>query len=672
MDSIHSNSQGSRRGDTRSDKSTKDAGTDCRLEGEEDKTRPLGGSSITVVAATTANPTASSSSSTTVSDSIPTSFRPFDGRTDFRSWLRRFRFHTNEFSCHLDIRERVLRFGSEPPPLCHTNLVSQEDEIWAAISAAVALPPTNLDSILPADAELDKQDRMDLKSLLATFEDVFAWDERSLGRSTLVRHAIDTGSAKPVRDTPVALSLGISSDPGAKKDGKLRFCIDYRRLNAVTTRDSFPLPRIDVTLDALAGAQWFSTLDLKSGYWQVEVEPKDRPKTAFILPQGLFEFETMPFGLCNVAATFQRLVRSVLAHLYPSHCLIYLDDVIVFGKSISQHNENLRAVLMALRDAGLRLNPQKCTFLRKKVTFIGHEVSTEGIHASSDKIEAIKKWPIPTTATEALQWLQKIKDAEGKLARWQELLQQFDFSFHFRSGKKHANADAMSRRSADTGDKLPTEDSHFITALIISEPTRHHWAIAQSTDPDTAIVYDHQLNGRHRPTDSELRGSSDSARIIRSNWAHLLMENDLLFFKDDTHSQPRLVVPGSLVLPILDDLHRELGHLPLPIFDDYQPDAYVLELQETLRTTHNLARTHLESAYTRQKAYFDQHVSGAPYDPGDLVLRYRPTPPVGTSSKFFHPWEGPFIVIDFFPPSTYTIRDAQSAGDPSLPSTMIS
>nr|VZI33480.1 unnamed protein product [Spirometra erinaceieuropaei] len=119
----------------------------------------------------------------------------------------------------------------------------------------------------------------------------------------------------------------------------------------------------------------------------------------------------------------------------------------------------------------------------------------------------------------------------------------------------------MSRRPADTGDKLPTEDFHFISALTISELTRHHWAIAQSTDPDTAIVYDHQLNGRHRPTDSELRGSSDSARIIRSHWAHLLMENDLLFFKDDTHSQPRLVVPGSLVLPILDDLHRELGHV---------------------------------------------------------------------------------------------------------------
>ncbi|BHF74707.1 hypothetical protein SprV_0501779500 [Sparganum proliferum] len=103
------------------------------------------------------------------------------------------------------------------------------------------------------------------------------------------------------------------------------------------------------------------------------------------------------------------------------------------------------------------------------------------------------------------------------------------------------------------------------------------------------------------------------------------------------------------------------SHLPLPSCDDYQP-----ELQETLRTKNNLAGTHLESAYTRQQAYFDQDVHGAPYVAGDLVLRYRPTPPVGTSSKFFHPWEGPFVVIDFLPPSTYTIRDAQSTGGPVL------
>nr|VZI25328.1 unnamed protein product [Spirometra erinaceieuropaei] len=383
----------------------------------------------------------------------------------------------------------------------------------------------------------------------------------------------------------------------------------------------------------------------------------------------------------------------------------------------------------------------------------------------------------------------------------------------------------MSSRPTDTDDKLLTEDFHFITALTISEPTCHHWAIAQSTDPDTVIVYDHQLNGRHRPTDPELRGSSDSARIIRSHWAHLLMENDLLFIKDDAHSQPQLVVPGSLVLPTLDDLHRELGHvghvktqaavrqrfwLPrlreqVSIFSNTCPtcatfkgpkprrraprrraplqsmataltfervgidvighipvtltgNRYILvmidyftkwaeavaiprqdaasdttallttwicrfgapislhsdcganfesrlvrdvcdqlqihkthitpahsegkdQVERTNRTLINLLKVFAEDhnphnwdvrlpyamiAYRCTKVYFDQHVSGAPYAPGDLLLRYRPTPPVGTSSKFFHPWEGPLVVIDFFPPSTYTKRGAQSAGGPVL------
>nr|VZI45708.1 unnamed protein product [Spirometra erinaceieuropaei] len=256
-------------------------------------------------------------------------------------------------------------------------------------------------------------------------------DDTSLGRTAVIRDSIDTGTSKPLWQPPrripphfqkevsdliqTMLTTGIirpSKSPWAspvtlvpKKDGKLLFCIDYRRLNAVTTRDSFPLPRIDVTLEALAGAQWFSTLDLKSGYWQVEEEPKDRPKTAFILPQGLFEFETMPFGLCNAAATFQRLMQSVLAHLYPHSCLIYLDDVTVFGRTAQQHNANLAAVLSALRDAGLRLNPQKCKFLCRKVTFLGHEVSPQGIQASQEKLEAVRSWPTSKTPTEVRGFL---------------------------------------------------------------------------------------------------------------------------------------------------------------------------------------------------------------------------------------------------------------------------
>ncbi|BHF70481.1 hypothetical protein SprV_0301353200 [Sparganum proliferum] len=334
-------------------------------------------------------------------------------------------------NCCIMVKDRILSLGHKSLPNHPPAAEFDEEAICAAIAASVALPPTSVDTVLPPDDTVSLTDKEELKSLLTAFSDVFAWDDTSLGRTAVIRHSIDTGTSKPLWQPPrripphfqkevsdliqTMLTTGIirpSRSPWAspvtlvpKKDGKLRFCIDYRRLNAVTTRDSFPLPRIDITLEALAGAQWFSTLDLKSGYWQVEVEPCDRPKTAFILPQGLFEFETMPFGLCNAAATSQRLMQSVLAHLYPQSCLIYLDDVIVFGRTARQHNANLAAVLSALRDADLRLNPQKWKFLCQKVTFLGHEVSPQGIQASQEKVEAVRSWPTPKTATEVRGFL---------------------------------------------------------------------------------------------------------------------------------------------------------------------------------------------------------------------------------------------------------------------------
>ena len=118
-----------------------------------------------------------------------------------------------------------------------------------------------------------------------------------------------------------------------KKDGTPRFCVDYRRVNSLTRKDAHPLPRIDDTLDTLSGAKWFSTIDLASGYWQVEMEPADREKTAFATPFGLHQFRVMPFGLCNAPSTFQRLMELVLAGLHWSTCLVYLDDIIIYSQT---------------------------------------------------------------------------------------------------------------------------------------------------------------------------------------------------------------------------------------------------------------------------------------------------------------------------------------------------
>ena len=134
---------------------------------------------------------------------------------------------------------------------------------------------------------------------------------------------------KLVSSSPWALPIVLVQ----KKDGTTWFCVDYHKLNAVTHKDTYPLPRIDDTLDMLHGSKWFSTLDLASGYWQVELHKDCQDRTAFCTPNGLFEFKVLPFGLCNALSKFQRLTELILTGLQWSSCLVYLDDIIILGKS---------------------------------------------------------------------------------------------------------------------------------------------------------------------------------------------------------------------------------------------------------------------------------------------------------------------------------------------------
>ena len=158
-----------------------------------------------------------------------------------------------------------------------------------------------------------------------------------------------------------------------EKDGKLQFCIDLQKLNARTIKDAYSVPRIDETFGCLNGAEWFSSLDLKLGYWQVEMEEDSKALATFtVRPLGFYECECMPFGLTNAPATFQWLIQSCLGNLHLHYCIIYLDDVIVFSKILEEHDIRLRAVFKKLKQAGLKLQPLKCEFFRKELTYLDH------------------------------------------------------------------------------------------------------------------------------------------------------------------------------------------------------------------------------------------------------------------------------------------------------------
>ena len=191
-----------------------------------------------------------------------------------------------------------------------------------------------------------------------------------------------------------------------KKNGKLRFCIDLRKLNSKTLKDSYALPRIEQTLESLAGSKIFSTLDLTSGYWHVEMAEECKPYTAFTCgPLGFFECETMPFGATNAPATFQRLMEDCLGDLNLNWCIVYLDDVIVYSQTPEEHLERLEAVFKKLSAYGLKLKPSKCTFFQEEITYLGHLITADGIATDPKKIQVVKDWPTLETVGDVRSFL---------------------------------------------------------------------------------------------------------------------------------------------------------------------------------------------------------------------------------------------------------------------------
>ena len=338
--------------------------------------------------------------------------------------------HLNE-GCNLGIDFLILHKITVDPST-HSLTYKKDDKL-----RTLTIPVIPLYGIVIKENEqfnlpdVPKEYREQVNFLLNKHRKLFAEKMSELGMATAIKHKINTGASLPInlpnRRTPHALRVVVktqieemerhniireSTSPYAapvvmvpKKGGEMRFCIDYRQLNKATIKDKYPLPRIDDTIDALHGAKYFSTLDLFSGYWQIEIEEEDKHKTAFVCEYGKYEFNRMPFGLTNAPGTFQRLMNKILKVVLYKSTLVYLDDIIVYSKTIEKHVEDIETVFKLLAENGLKLKVKKCYFFRNKIDYLGHVVSSEGVAPNEQKIQSILTYPEPRNTKELSSFL---------------------------------------------------------------------------------------------------------------------------------------------------------------------------------------------------------------------------------------------------------------------------
>ena len=417
------------------------------------------------------------------------------------------------------------------------------------------------------DLLLDKLDLSGLESwpaeevekargLLREYHDIFSLEKHNMGHTNATKHKIvlkdpDTPPFKerfqrilPPQLDEVREHLKLMLDAGVvrpsnspwcnavvlvrKKDGSLRFCIDFRRLNALTVKDSHPLPRICETLESLAGAAQYSTFDLNSGFWQVPMDDASKQYTAFTLgSMGLYECESMPFGLCNAPPTFQRLMQNCSGELNLTYCLIYLDDVIVFLETPEEHLLRMRVVFDRLREHGLKLKPSKCDVFKMEINYLAHHMSKEGVRPSKKNLESIAQCPPPDTYT-------KVKSFVGLVGHYRHFIKGFakiaaplyDLTSGENKDKKSEHVD-LSPEAWEAFERLK---ANCLQAPILAFPDFNKPFLLETDASGRglgAVLSQKQADGRYHPityasrvmNETEQRYHSNKQEFLALKWA---------------------------------------------------------------------------------------------------------------------------------------------------------
>ena len=329
-----------------------------------------------------------------------------------------------------------------------TNLFSTEQTKEASTLSETERQDLLLEKLDLSGLEVWPQEQAEQAcSLLKEYHDIFSLEKCDMGHTNATKHKIvlkdpDTPPFKecfhripPPQLDEVREHLKLMLDAGViqtsnspwcnavvlvrKKDGSLHFCIDFRKLNSLTVKDSHPLPHICETLESLTGAAHFLTFDMNSGFWQVPMDEESKQYTAFTLgSMGLYECESMPFGLCNAPPTFQRLMQNCLGELNLTYCLIYLDDVIVFSNTPDECLQRMPVVFNCLREHSLKLKPSKCEVFKSEINYLAHHVSQKGVLPSKKNLELIAQCPPPDTYT-------KVKSFAGLVGHYRCFIKGF-------------------------------------------------------------------------------------------------------------------------------------------------------------------------------------------------------------------------------------------------------